>query len=104
MKYDNERDRNAHGHDAGTIVEGEVFFDYELGRYVLKDGDGVGFDPQAVLQGLEGKRARIVIVSFEAIENLERILQQSGRFSTDDSGVTTEVLPQEEPPDPKSQN
>jgi len=71
IRYDNERDRNAHGFDAGTIVDGEVVFDEARGRFVLVDEDGVGFDPQVVLEGLRGKKVRMTMVSFEALIELE---------------------------------
>ena len=37
MDFDNERDRNAYGYDAGTIVEGEVRWSDSLNRYVIVD-------------------------------------------------------------------
>jgi hypothetical protein len=77
MDYDNERDRHAQGYDAGTIVEGTVHFDANLYRHVIMDDDGKGFDPESVLAGLVGEKVRIVIVSFKAIENVEKLLQEA---------------------------
>lgn len=72
MEFDNERDRLKYGYDAGTIVEGVVSVCDN--RYVLVDEDGVAFDPQAVLSTLEGKKIRLTIVSFEAIENIQNLM------------------------------
>lgn len=66
------------GFDAGTIVDGVVIWDGILGRYVLVDEDGVGFDPHSVLEGLDGKRVRLTMVSFEAMDKIEQIVRQSG--------------------------
>jgi len=74
MDFDNERDRNAYGYDAGTIVEGEVRWSDSLNRYVIVDDEDVGFDPNAVLQKLDGMKVRFTLVSFEAIENVEKLL------------------------------
>jgi len=76
-KYDNERDRYAHGFDAGNIVDGEVVLDEATGRFVLVDEDGVGFDPQVVLQRLVGKKVRMTIVSFESLIELEDMYEAS---------------------------
>lgn len=75
IRYDNERDRLAHGFDAGTIVDGTVVFDESRGRFVLVDEDGIGFDPQAALEALKGKKVRMTMVSFEALIELEDMLQ-----------------------------
>jgi hypothetical protein len=77
MEFDNNRDRFEHGFDAGSIVDGIVEFNEELNRFVVIDNDGVGFDPQVVLQQLVGKKVRITMVSFEAIENLEKLIAEN---------------------------
>ena len=76
-EFDNDRDRFAHGYDAGTIVDGEVRQDPNTGEYVLVDEDGVAFSPQALLKSLAGKRVRFTCISFEAMENIEKIMAQT---------------------------
>lgn len=71
IRYDDDRDRNLHGFDAGTIVDGEVTYDEARGRHVLVDEDGIGFDPQSVLRTLSGKKIRLTMVSFDALIHLE---------------------------------
>lgn len=82
IKYDNERDRNSHGFDAGTIVDGEVVFDESSGRFVLVDEDGIGFDPQHVLKGLVGKKIRFTMVSFASLIELESMFQKAQDSAT----------------------
>ena len=82
IKYDNERDRFAHGFDAGNIVDGEVALDEVTGRFVLVDEDGVGFDPQVVLQRLAGRKVRMTIVSFESLIELEDMYQTAQQGQT----------------------
>lgn len=78
MKYDNEKDRNEYGYDAGNIVDGIVQLDPDTKEYVLvDDDDGVGFSTQNVLKSLEGKKVRVTIISFEAIEAMEKLLAKS---------------------------
>jgi hypothetical protein len=77
MKFDNERDRNTHGYDAGLIVDGIVQKSLNTGTYVIVDDEGVGFDPQAVLAGLEGKKVRVTIISFEAIESITDMVKKA---------------------------
>jgi hypothetical protein len=77
VEFDNDRDRFVYGYDAGTIVEGTVsLID---GKSVLIDDEGVAFDPQAVLAGLNGKKVRVVIVSFEAVEAIKLLLESQHR-------------------------
>lgn len=75
IRYDNERDRNLHGFDAGNIVDGTVTYDESSDRYVLVDEDGVGFDPQVVLEKLAGKQVRLTMVSLETLVKLEDMYQ-----------------------------
>ena len=77
MRYDNDRDRNAHGYDAGAIVDGTVVYDDERKEFVLVDDEGVAFSSQEVLKTLVGKQVRLTCVSFEAIENLEKLVALS---------------------------
>lgn len=74
MDFDNSRDRNSYGYDAGNIVDGVVSKDTTRNEYVLIDEDGVGFSSQEVLKGLEGKKVRLTIISFESIEAMEKLL------------------------------
>lgn len=77
LKYDNERDRNAHGYDAGNIVDGTVTLDPEKGEYVLLDDDGVAFSTQSFLAGQVGKKVRLTCISFEAMETIEKMIEAS---------------------------
>lgn len=69
---DNNRDRFSYGYDAGVIVDGEVKRD-DAGKIILVDDDGEIFCPDEALGTLIGKKARMTIISFEAIENMERM-------------------------------
>ena len=72
-EFDNERDRHAHGFDAGTIVDG-VVTEHE-GGLILVDDEGKAFDPQAVLSGLVGKKIRMTMISFESLEGIEHLVK-----------------------------
>ncbi len=85
MDYDNDRDRLEHGFDAGQIVDGTVVLDPVTQRFVLVDEDGKGFDPQVVLQSLQGKQIRLTIVSFEAMETIESMLRSSQQESDENT-------------------
>jgi len=74
MEYDNDRDRFAHGFDAGTIVDGEVRKDPDSGELVIVDDEGKAFSSQALFRLLEGKRIRFSCVAFEAMENIEKMM------------------------------
>jgi hypothetical protein len=73
-KYDNDRDRYAYGYDAGQVIDGAVVFDEVLNRFVIVDDDGVAFDPQRALQDLNGKKIRLTMISFESMEEIEKLL------------------------------
>jgi predicted DNA-binding antitoxin AbrB/MazE fold protein len=73
MKYDNERDRNLYGYDAGQIVDGVVTWDSDQERFILVDEDGIGFDPMSVLKLLEGKKIRMTIISQESMEKMSKM-------------------------------
>lgn len=76
-QFDNDRDRFQYGYDAGTIVEGTVTWNESLNRFVIVDDNKVGFDPQVVLQKLDGKQIRMTIISFEAMETIENLMSQA---------------------------
>lgn len=78
-QYDNERDRYAHGYDAGLIVDGTVSEDD--GHLILLDEDGIAFDPVRVLQDLKGKQIRMTIVTFDTIQKMEDMLRRSNQES-----------------------
>ena len=73
MDFDNERDRYKHGYDAGQIVDGVVTRDEETGRLILIDEDGVGFDPQAALETLEGQTVRMTMISHRAVQSMQEM-------------------------------
>jgi hypothetical protein len=75
MSEDNDRDRFQHGYDAGVIVDGEVVFDEEKGRYVLMDEDGDTFDPFDALKSLNGKKVRMTMISFEAMMKMQEMYE-----------------------------
>jgi len=75
--YDNDRDRYAHGYDAGLIVDGTVSADGD--HVILLDEDGVAFDPILVLRDLMGKQVRVTIVTFDTIQKMEDMLKRSGQ-------------------------
>lgn len=62
--------------DVGQIVDGRVEVDPETGSVVLLDDDGSSFDPLAALSCLLGKKVRLTLVSFEAIEEMEKVLSK----------------------------
>jgi hypothetical protein len=74
MKYDNSRDRAQYGYDAGNIVDGDVIYDESKKEYVVVDDDGLGFSTQELLKSLLGKKVRITCISFEAIEQIEKMM------------------------------
>lgn len=76
MEFDNDRQRHAGGFDAGVIVDG-VVTDLGDGRLVLVDEDGVGFDPNMALSSLVGKRVRMTVVSFDAMQVMENLLSRA---------------------------
>jgi hypothetical protein len=77
FRYDNDRDRFSHGFDAGTIVDGTIHLDLDTGEFVLVDDDGVAFSSQDLLKSMDGKRVRISCVAFDAMEEIERMIQNS---------------------------
>lgn len=74
MEFDNERGRHQHGFDAGQIVDGTVRRDPETGRMVLIDDEGVGFDPQAALETLEGQTVRMTMISHRSIQRATELM------------------------------
>lgn len=78
-KIDNDRDRYAHGYDAGLIVDGEVYWSDNLKRYVIKDCDGVLFDIQEVMKKADGKTVRMTFVTDETVRIMEQMLEQANK-------------------------
>ena len=74
MKYDNDRDRAQYGYDAGNIIDGDVVLDPERNEHVIVDDEGVAFSVQDLLKSLVGKKIRLTCISFEAIENIEKMM------------------------------
>jgi hypothetical protein len=74
MEYDNKRERNLYGYDAGNIVDGQVVLDPSTNEYVILDEDGVAFSTQKLLKSLDGQKVRITCISFESIEKIEQML------------------------------
>jgi len=74
MKYGDILNREQLGYDAGHILDGEVVLDEVRGEYVLLDDEGQAFSTQDLLKSLVGKKVRLTCVSFEAMQNLERML------------------------------
>lgn len=67
-------DRFMHGYDAGNLIDGVVKKDAATGRYVIVDDDGA-VDPHLLLESLEGKRVRLTLISFEAMENMGKLYE-----------------------------
>ena len=74
LRFDNERDRHAHGYDAGQIIDGEVRKDPDTGHYVLVDEDGIGFDPQVALESLAGQTIRLTMISHRSLQRAEALM------------------------------
>jgi hypothetical protein len=68
-------DRYSYGYDAGNIVDGVVCRDPETKICIIVDEDGEEFNPQTVLETLVGKKVRMTMISFEALENMEKIYE-----------------------------
>jgi len=68
-------DRFAHGYDAGNIVDGIVERDSVTGEYILVDEDGERFNPQRALAMLLGKKVRMTMVSFDALEEMGKMYE-----------------------------
>ena len=71
----NDKDRFAYGYDAGNIVEGVVTLDAATGEYILVDEEGDRFNPQKALATLVGKKVRITMISYEALESMEKMYE-----------------------------
>lgn len=79
MKYDNERDRNRYGYDAGHIIDGIITPDPNTGELVLVDEDGVAFSSQEAFKSLLGKKVRLTMISIDSIELLQNLVEESER-------------------------
>lgn len=77
MKFDNERDRYSNGFDAGQIVSGKVSRNPETGHFVIIDDEGVGFDPQAALESLEGQEIRMTMTTVKAMIEMQKMLEMA---------------------------
>lgn len=66
-------DRFVYGFDAGNIIDGTVQKDPETGDFILIDEEGVKFNPQAALKTLDGKKIRMTMISFEALDDMEEM-------------------------------
>lgn len=75
MEFDNERGRHEHGFDAGQLIDGTVRRDPETGHMILVDDEGVGFDPQAALETLEGQTVRMTMISHRSIQRAEELMK-----------------------------
>lgn len=72
--YDNDRDRFEGGFDAGNIIDGLVTYDPDTGEYVVTDEDGKSFSSQAMLKSLIGRKVRLTCVSFEAMDEITKLV------------------------------
>ena len=75
MKYGDILNRENLGYDAGHILDGKVVLDPVRGEYVLRDDEGQAFSTQDLLKSLAGKKVRLTCVSFEAMQDLEKMLE-----------------------------
>lgn len=85
MKYDNERDRLKYGYDAGNIIDGKVVWDENTKEYVILDDEGTAFSSQSLLKSLHGKKVRLTCISFESIENIQKMLLSASDASNGES-------------------
>ena len=74
MDYDNNRDRFSNGFDSGVIVDGKVIEDEKTKELVIVDDDGVAFSIQEALKTLVGKNVRITCISFEAMDDIMKMV------------------------------
>jgi hypothetical protein len=77
MEYDQDRDRFESGFDAGSIVDGLVTYDPDRGEYVITDEDGKSFSSQGLLKSLVGRKVRMTCISFEAMEEIQKLVAQT---------------------------
>ena len=77
MQEDNERDRFIHGYDAGIIIDGEVKMN-EHGNFLVVDDEGIATNVDAVMSSLVGKQVRFTIISLEAMNEMQKLLDSSG--------------------------
>jgi len=64
------------GFDAGIIVDGVV---KQVGdSYIIVDDDGVVFNPAEAMNRMLGQRVRMTMASFETLENMSKMLLESG--------------------------
>lgn len=77
MQEDNERDRFTHGYDAGIIIDGEVRMN-EHGNFLVVDDEGIATNVDAVMSSLVGKQVRFTVISLEAMNEMQNLLDSSG--------------------------
>lgn len=77
MQEDNERDRFIHGYDAGIIIDGEVRIN-EHGNFLIVDDEGIATNVDAVMSSLVGKQVRFTVISLEAMNEMQNLLDSSG--------------------------
>jgi predicted PilT family ATPase len=63
--------------DAGVIIDGEVSKNSETGELSITDDDGDVFYPERVLSSLVGKKVRMTVISFEALESMENVYKSA---------------------------
>lgn len=68
-------DRFSYGYDAGNIIDGVVQKDPETGDFVLVDDDGEKFNPRRALETLVGKKVRLTMISFDALEDMSKMYE-----------------------------
>lgn len=79
MLYRTDEDQFANGFDAGQIQDGVVTLDESTGELVIVGDDGLAFSLQQALAKSVGKRVRVSCVSMEAMDNLQKMLDQASK-------------------------
>ena len=64
--------------DTGLIIDGVVKYDVVHNEYIVMGDEGEVFSLQETLMPLVGKKVRVTCVTFETIQNLEKLLSGSG--------------------------
>ena len=77
-------DRLKYGYDAGNIVDGVVTIDAESDSYLIVDCDGDVFDVKKALQSLVGRRIRLTMISFDALDNMKEMYENAARIANSD--------------------
>jgi hypothetical protein len=77
MDYDNIRDSQAYGYNAGVIIEGKVTLDEVTKEFIILDDENKAFSSQEFLKSHFGKIVRFTCIDIESAENIERMLKQN---------------------------